>query len=77
MISLENWKFWDEVFKWFGGEEFSFYMFMFMIFVMYLCKKVNVRDDFWKVIIVDNFFGKVLLEYVVKLIMELVRNSKI
>ncbi|MFJ8420464.1 hypothetical protein ACIQ7P_16815 [Bacillus wiedmannii] len=75
--SPENWKPWDEVSKWSGGEEFSSYMSMFMILVTYLRKKVNARDDSWKVIIADNPFGKASSEHVVKPIMELARNSKI
>ncbi|MCM3105138.1 hypothetical protein ABEW72_02355 [Bacillus velezensis] len=75
--SAENWKPWDEVSKWSGGEEFSSYMSMFMILVTYLRKKVNARDDSWKVIIADNPFGKASSEHVVKPIMELARKSKI
>ncbi|PLR79999.1 hypothetical protein CVD25_19760 [Bacillus canaveralius] len=75
--SAENWKPWDEVSKWSGGEEFSSYMSMFMILVTYLRKKVNAKDDSWKVIIADNPFGKASSEHVVKPIMELARKSKI
>ncbi|MGM0860677.1 MAG: hypothetical protein ACQEWH_08145 [Bacillota bacterium] len=73
----ENWKPWDEVSKWSGGEEFSSYMSMFMILVTYLRKKVNAKDDSWKVIIADNPFGKASSDHVVKPIMELARKSKI
>jgi hypothetical protein len=75
--SSDNWKPWDEVAKWSGGEEFSSYMSMFMILVTYLRKKVNAKDDSWKVIIADNPFGKASSEHVVKPIMELARKSKI
>jgi hypothetical protein len=75
--SSENWKPWDEVAKWSGGEEFSSYMSMFMILVTYLRKKVNAKDDSWKVIIADNPFGKASSEHVVKPIMELAKKSKI
>ncbi|MFF2876145.1 hypothetical protein ACFVR2_07465 [Gottfriedia sp. NPDC057991] len=75
--SSDNWKLWDEVSDWSGGEEFSSYMSMFMVLVSYLRKKVNAKDDSWKMIIADNPFGKASSEHVVAPIMELSRKSKI
>lgn len=68
---------WDEVPKWSGGEEYSVYMTMFMIMLTHIRQQLDGWRHVWKVLVADNPFGKASSSHVWEPVFQIAKANRI
>ncbi|MDX8362903.1 hypothetical protein [Cytobacillus sp. IB215316] len=68
---------WEIAVKWSGGEQYTVYMTMFMVYIMHVRRAEAGRDREPFTIIVDNPFGKASNDHVVDPILETAKKNNI
>ncbi|MDD2432344.1 MAG: hypothetical protein PHX01_01375 [Clostridia bacterium] len=68
---------WDEVPKWSGGEEYSVYMTMFMIMLTHIRQQLEGWRHVWKVLLADNPFGKASSSHVWEPVFQIAKANRI
>ncbi|MDD3874866.1 MAG: hypothetical protein PHE01_11935, partial [Methanosarcina sp.] len=68
---------WDEIPKWSGGEEYSVYMTMFMIMLTHIRQQLEGSRNVWKVLVADNPFGKASSSHVWEPVFQIAKANRI
>ncbi|MXQ54972.1 hypothetical protein [Shimazuella alba] len=73
-IRYENW---EIAAKWSGGEKYTIYMIMFMVFISHLRQMITGRAKDSYTILVDNPFGQASSDHVVDPVIEIAKSNRI
>lgn len=73
-VRFENW---EVASKWSGGEKYTVYMIMFMVFISHLRQIITGREKDSYTILVDNPFGQASNDHVVDPVIEIAKGNKI
>lgn len=73
-IRFENW---EVSSKWSGGEKYTVYMIMFMVFISHLRQIITGREKDSYTILVDNPFGQASNDHVVDPVIEIAKGNRI
>ncbi len=68
---------WEEVSLWSGGEEYSIYMIMFIIFVTHIREQLEGRPNIWKTIMADNPFGRASSPHILEPVFQVAKSNNV
>jgi hypothetical protein len=68
---------WEIAVKWSGGEQYTVYMTMFMVYIMHIRQAADGREKEPFTIVVDNPFGKASNDHIVDPILETAKKNNI